>query len=241
MIYMHHHFHIMIYTIRDIMIFAIGVFWYADTSYGVFYYVLQRDTIPLKFEKLSQHIRERTSIEISDTAYHYHDLKQGFHRFFHPWIFTHNWKISFAQTSHADPLLRWLLRGGVLYAESSLSTKELQQQISSISALQKHSGIWRNVPADHPVMKSFYLLESLPTCQGVEWKELHHQDRMLILAAPPGFLNTVSDTPQNNKLCLHNSHPEVFTKVMVNVIMVFLTMDYKNDLVHLPEILKRIR
>jgi hypothetical protein len=99
---------------------------------------------------------------------------------------------------------------------------------------------WMSMPPDHEFMRSFYLLNSLPTCKGRPWKIFSFDGRVVAIAAPYSLLSSLQDQPVKWS-CESNVTYEQQVRIFVNLLMMAFTTDYKRDQIHLPEILKRLR
>ncbi len=140
--------------------------------------------------------------------------------------------------SFTNDLMMWLRRGGFLVLETNLSTNQLQQLTKNLGTAEVTP--WLPLPPDHELMRSFYLIDALPDCQGEIWRGLQFDGRLAILAIPYGFLDSLKDKRLKPN-CGRPMDQEYSTRVFVNLIMVALATDYKKDQIHLPEILKRLR
>lgn len=134
-------------------------------------------------------------------------------------------------------LQRWLLAGGILIADH-LADRGPLVTITNDLVIQ---GIWQDVSLDNELMRSFHLLTSLPSCQGVTFSEFRLENRIAILTVPFSISSLLlADNPDAG--CM-GSMPdrEFFSKLFINILMTALTTDYKKDQIHLPEILKKLR
>jgi hypothetical protein len=124
--------------------------------------------------------------------------------------------------------------------QSELALFQLEKLTSDGFFSTVKSGVWKPIAPDHELMRSFYLLESLPTCQGSGWNEFRYDGRTAILAIPYRLTAILSDQGEVAK-CENIKKSEQLTRVLVNLFMISLATDYKKDQIHLPEILKRLR
>jgi hypothetical protein len=162
---------------------------------------------------LSRMVESRTSIDFRPELKISADLKDV------PWLWLRRGELqSFAKKAE---LHAWLLKGGLLVMESA-------QQLDGLE--------WQDVALGHELMQSYYLLKQLPTCNELPWRVASKADGQIVaLSIPFAFLDAVLDTPP----C--EMKKEDLNRSFVNLLMVALTLDYKKDQIHLPEILKRIR
>lgn len=157
-----------------------------------------------------------------------------------PWLWVHDLSL----VTSADGALRpdvvtWLRRGGFLVIEGAASGVTLARLTTALHASGSEDG-WQPLPPDHEMMRSFYLLDALPACNGEIWRGFHYDGRLAVLAVPYGFLGTLRDHGAP-AACANPPDQERSVRVFVNLIMVALATDYKKDQIHLPEILKRLR
>lgn len=175
----------------------------------------------LTFKQLAQTVSQRTSVSLSPRLRIVSDYSK------HAWLW--------ADTIHAPhKLSQWLKKGGMLI----VSGEPLAFTAKTFPATL---GKWQHVPLDSALMRSFYLLNSLPTCNNKRWQVYMFHQRMAIVAIPYPLLAYLSDPPQQKHPCLDAKDKETHIRVFINLLMVALATDYKKDQVHLPEILKRLR
>ena len=112
----------------------------------------------------------------------------------------------------------------------------------------KSLGYWSYFSLDHPLRKSFFLIEKLPECDQHRWYQYYYDNRTMIIVIPEGMLEAISDNPSGSKCysfldssSFLTSSSQVIVRSMINLIMMLLTSDYKSDQIHLSEILKRMR
>ena len=204
---------------------------------GLWHFVLPAGE-KLRFTKLTRELRERTSLEVQDEVrfFSWQQL-QAPGGWTHPWLFTTSAALIQDQKQHLrSELIPWLRAGGTVVFAGKSSLISLDYMMSQ-NAEQISS--WQKISPDHELMRSFYLLKDLPTCQAGSWQQWRMDQRMALLQAPVGFLKSLSDEA-DPALCPQESQ-ETLVRTMVNIIMAILTTDYKKDQIHLPEILKRIR
>jgi hypothetical protein len=158
-----------------------------------------------------------------------------------PWLWVPDVKTVTGQDGRmrAD-LLLWLRRGGFLIVEAATPDAALTQLTASLGAAGENPAGWQAIPPDHELMRSFYLLDALPSCGGQVWRGFHFDGRLAVLVVPYGFLATLRDGGAGAP-CANPPDSERSVRIFVNLIMVALATDYKKDQIHLPEILKRLR
>lgn len=94
-------------------------------------------------------------------------------------------------------------------------------------------------------MKSYYLLDYLPVCEDRKthtWKGFYFDNRLAAISIPYNYLKMIISfyTESNFSLCRGISQ-QLLNRSFINIMMMVLTTDYKNDQTHLPEILKRLK
>ena len=190
------------------------------------------------FKKLEREVANRTSIDISresEVVVNLDVLEKS------NWIWSASKQEVVNQTGSLDDrIVTWIKRGGLLIIQDSLTRYQLDIMTQESFPFERKSGIWKVIPPDHELMRSFYLLDALPSCQGDVWYEYRYDGRMAILVIPDTILKRLSKS-MNTDTCKGLSDNEKLLRTFVNINMVALTTDYKKDQIHLPEILKRIR
>ena len=101
-----------------------------------------------------------------------------------PWVFVKNSDLIADKSGFLDSRVwGWLKRGGfmILHEPSQLKLKKLlsrqAQQIGVPSKIQA-------IPADHEMMRSFFLLKTLPPCQDNIWQGFRFDGRLASLIVP---------------------------------------------------------
>ena len=193
------------------------------------------------FAALAREVALRTSIEMDVKPNIYPQLSPEATA--EPWLWTDNLQGITTKSGVLQPeLALWLKRGGLLVIEAPWQPSQLEIMVSRLDPGAGASGanIWRPLPPDHELMRSFYLLDALPSCNGEIWRGYQFDGRLAILAVPYGFLQSLRD--QSVPItCANPPDQERSARIFVNMIMVALATDYKRDQIHLPEILKRLR
>jgi hypothetical protein len=142
----------------------------------------------------------------------------------------------------------WLRRGGLLVIEGVSDKARLDALFSKEFPVD---GGWQPVPTDHELMRSFYLLDALPSCGSSIWHQFSFDGRVAAVALPVRLTKSLQDgggsaCPGEPASSMQGGgraaqSMEMQHRAFVNLLMVALTTDYKKDQVHLPEILKRLR
>lgn len=193
----------------------------------------------LTAHRLAREVESRTSIDLKPTLVV--NAKVDVNALREPWLWVRSINsITNGQGQLQKPVLDWVQRGGFLVIEDSGHEATLQKLVAEGFPVLRQQEGWRPIPPDHELMRSFHLLDSLPSCPGQVWRGYHFDERLAILTVPQGFLDSILDR-QKPIPCLATQDYERNTRVFVNVLMVALTTDYKKDQIHLPEILKRLR
>jgi hypothetical protein len=194
---------------------------------------------PLGMKDFSRSLESRTSLSLDSNARVYPKLSGQALR--EPWLFVANPALILGANGAFSPALEgWIRKGGILVLQTDSPIFQLEKFTSEgfVSTIKK--GQWRPIAPDHELMRSFYLLDSLPGCEGMSWQEFRYDGRTSIIAIPFNLSTALSDSPEP-PLCDALKDKERLTRVLVNLFMVSLATDYKKDQIHLPEILKRLR
>ena len=179
-----------------------------------------------QFTILAREVEQRTSITLASEAI----VKQTKQLWIQPWLWVSD--LNFAQPRD---LATWLKRGGMLIVEANNPT------VVNKGLLSSEVGVWqKTIPLDHQLMRSFYLLDNLPSCHGNKWQGMTIGGRLAIVYIPYSLSGFLQDKGQP-LTCLKTTTKEEQTRIFINLLMVALATDYKKDQVHLPEILKRLR
>ncbi|MEI8027330.1 MAG: DUF4159 domain-containing protein [Pseudomonadota bacterium] len=194
---------------------------------------------PLNMQDFSKSLESRTSLSLETNARIYPKLTATALR--EPWLFVNDPASLLGPSGAFLPELEgWIRKGGILILQADIPLFQLEKFTSEgfVSTVKK--GSWRPIAPDHELMRSFYLLDSLPACEGSTWQEYRYDGRTAILAIPFRLSSILSNTPEPAPCPVLNDR-ERLTRVLVNLFMVSLATDYKKDQIHLPEILKRLR
>ncbi|MEI6399752.1 MAG: DUF4159 domain-containing protein, partial [Pseudomonadota bacterium] len=143
-----------------------------------------------------------------------------------------------ALIAQREAFATWIRRGGFIVLLGHLDpqmAKKLEELIAGNSPLH-----WTPIPPDHELMRSFYLLDSLPSCNGEGWRGFQLDNRLAVISAPFDILAALEDR-HSPGTCTEKIDNERAIRVFVNLVMVAMATDYKKDQIHLPEILKRLR
>ncbi len=205
------------------------------------------------FTRLSREVASRTSITLAKKAKNFAtsaaipDV---------PWIWVDGVTLIAGSRGQLKPQFgNWMRRGGFLVIEGIADKTKLD---ALFAREFPGDGAWQPVPTDHELMRSFYLLDSLPSCDGAIWHQFSFDGRVAAVAIPGRLTRSLQDsggsacpgeTPQSpgSRGSGQGSSQgmvqvlEMQHRAFVNLLMVALTTDYKKDQVHLPEILKRLR
>lgn len=188
---------------------------------------------------LDLEVTSRTSLKIGKEPIQFNSFNDRLLE--EPWM----WAGTIDSVSNRDGTIKekigkWLKRGGFLVIQNSSGPEELLKLTKSGFDYQKIPAQWTPIPPDHELMRSFYLLDALPTCNGKLWHGFMFDDRLAILAIPYGFLSSLLN-PQIKIQCTEPPGRERNLRIFVNTLMVALTTDYKKDQIHMREILKRLQ
>ena len=194
----------------------------------------------MTFKRLGQEVSGRTSIELLPKPQGFESLSQRL--LSEPWLWIKGVDGLVDKSGGMTPtLIRWLKRGGFILIESSGNDDPVWDRFAAPLARGSFRSLgWSTVPQDHELMRSFYLLPTLPSCNGQLWRWFGIDGRLAMLQVPYHFSAFLQDQPHKAP-CDNLSQSETQVRVFVNLMMVALTTDYKRDQIHLPEILKRLR
>lgn len=193
----------------------------------------------LSLQNLAKDVGYRTSLSFDKEIKVYNSLDEKI--FLEPWIWTSNFaKIRGSFQSIDFRVANWIKRGGFLVIENAPELSELQKLTKDAFSGTSSQGYWTAIPPDHEIMRSFYLLDSLPACDQRVWLGYMFDQRIAMLAIPYSLLNSLSDQPPS-QTCMEATAKERGVRVFVNLLMVALATDYKKDQIHMREILKRLR
>ena len=181
------------------------------------------------FTRLAHEVQKRTSLELAQTL----NLRDSSNFNTAPWL----WVRDLAFVSNDIAIAQWIRKGGTLVVEGGTA-----QTLTAFTerTFGAHTGVWQNIPLDHELMRSFYLLDALPVCNEQRWRGFTFAGRLAIVIIPHRLLAYVRDKGEAVP-CLQQTGKEMVTRIFINLLMVALAGDYKKDQVHLPEILKRLR
>ena len=198
-----------------------------------------RDTSNVMFQSLAREVSSRTSLELSAKPDFFGNFDDAAAE--RPWI----WTSAAAKLAGSDGQISmtarlWLKRGGLLILDGTQSDDALDKLFEPLMrGTVKPSG-WMAMPPDHEFMRSFYLLNSLPTCRGKSWRIFSFDGRVTAIAVPYSLLSSLQDQPAKWS-CEGQVAYEQQVRIFINLMMTAFTTDYKRDQIHLPEILKRLR
>ena len=194
----------------------------------------------LTVPSLAGEVRRRTSIDMKDTVTYYNNIELLTRS--EAWTWVKNTDMLLNQKKKLDQrMVQWIKRGGLLVIEEAKSFIDLQKMTQGQFQESKNRGRWNVIPVDHALMRSFYLLKSLPTCFKEEvWYGFYFDKRLAILTSPLSFLSML-ETNKKPSNCQEEISKETLSRVFINIIMVALTTDYKTDQKrYIPEIRKRL-
>ncbi len=191
----------------------------------------------LSFEKLAEEVESRTSVELDKkiSNLNFSQIKDG-------WFWIKD--LQSIKSLDKNQFLTWLRKGGFIVIENytEISNQAIHQLNQSFAnGLYRDGEGWSIIPPDHELMRSFYLLDGLPSCADQMWYGLTIDQRLAGIALPFNFLERMSDQTRQKSDSCKNMNWEKGTRTFVNLLMVVLTTDYKMEQIHLPEILKRLR
>jgi hypothetical protein len=191
-----------------------------------------------KFDRIAREVVSRTSIDYAQDIKMFPAVNDEL--LTQPWMWVEDVQTLTVPGGELRPaIVSWLKKGGFLIISYGGGKAPLEKLTAKLLQNQKRENLWKVIPPDHELMRSFHLLDALPTCDNGSWLGFHYDDRLAILAVPTHFLDSIADTPRKTPCSSVTFEQSV--RIYINILMVALTTDYKNDQVHLPEILKRLR
>lgn len=225
--------------------------WLASPAYAKVELNLLAYPAPVsRFNTLASELAHRTSLELAPLPLSEPGLSNGASNearmsaaLAEPWLWVRQLQSVTSSNGQLRPdMLLWLRRGGLLVVEAPVTEEALTRLTTALvpSVASEGPRGWQAIPPDHELMRSFYLLDALPSCGGMVWRGFHFDGRLAILVVPYSFLATIKDAPETVP-CSNPPDTERSVRIFVNLVMVALATDYKKDQIHLPEILKRLR
>ena len=188
---------------------------------------------------LELEVSSRTSLKISKSPIQFASFNEKLLE--EPWLWVESINSIKDPNGHLNEKLgKWLRRGGLLVIQNSSNLAELETLTKKGFDYQKLPSRWSPIPPDHELMRSFYLLDALPTCNGGLWHGFMFDDRLAILAVPYKLLSNLIDRRVRAQ-CSEPPTRERNLRIFINTLMVALTTDYKKDQIHMREILKRLQ
>lgn len=182
-------------------------------------------------------IDERTSIGRPDSKILYQASLQT-SRLKQPWFISKNDKLLMSGSRFKNNFWEWLVRGGFAVAVSNMDEDELAKSVAAFrSPLTRIE--WKVLDSTSEASKSFYLIKSLPACKKSYWQGLYINQRLALILVPYDIVGHISRG--GAAAPCREITKEDSVRAMINAIVVAFTTDYKNDQIHLPAILKRIR
>ena len=191
------------------------------------------------FQTLSREVASRTSLELSPRPQLFRQFDESSAS--SPWIWVSKASLLADKTGHIlDAGRLWLKRGGMVVFDGPQLPGVLEKLLEPLMVGTVRPTGWMAMPADHEFMRSFYLLNSLPTCRGRIWRIFSFDGRVVAIESPYSSLRLLQDNPTAWS-CEGQVSYEQHVRIFVNLMMTAFTTDYKKDQIHLPEILKRLR
>lgn len=221
----------------EVLTLVLGVILYSQNVFArVEFNLVGYRSADFSITNLAREVSQRTSIELTTRPSAFPKVTDQ--ALLDPWLWVRDLSLVTDASGQLLPAVAfWMKRGGFLVIESPTPSPQLSRLTQDVIG---RDGKWLPLPPDHELMRSFYLLDALPDCNGEIWRGFSFDGRLAILSVPYGFLETLLDkaTPST---CAHPPDQERAARIFVNLTMVALATDYKKDQIHLPEILKRLR
>lgn len=245
-----------ILTLLVTMILALLVESFVHLKQKVIYFLLFF-LVPLVSQKsfgaidLTYYKPEKNLLEVSKIAFALSDVTSSFLNerikafsriedtlFEEPWIWINGSFLSdFDKNKETfKKLIVWIQQGGILIVEGKKQEEIFKKIEKHMSLIEKSS--WQNVPLEHELLRSFFLLKSLPACDSDGWQILEYEKRIAAIHIPFELLKALNSSEPRKNTCFFGE--ERLAQSFINIVMVALTLDYKKDQIHLDEILKRL-
>lgn len=190
------------------------------------------------FSGLFKEVSNRTSIDVSSTSEKTINSLDSIDQSY--WLWTKGTsRITNERGEFSKKISFWIKKGGFLVIQGKYSKYQLDILTSGDFSLERKEGVWKAVAPDHELLRSFYLLDSLPSCQNELWYEFRYDGRTSVVVIPDEFAGALADN--SSVTCAAFQQKEQLVRTFINISMVALTTDYKKDQIHIPEILKRLR
>ncbi len=216
-----------------VYLFVVGAFGFEPmlAHAGVQVTVLTQEKFDIGFEQVGRDLSQRTSVDLNPKPSIITQFRPDL--IAEPIVFITSPQFLFNPQKLDGEFLRWLKRGGFFLG--FFNSEKLEAGL-------KDAGFKVGIFAqDHELMRSFYLLNRLPTCGQGTWRSIEIDQRLVGIEAPTIFLTALNDKNTKPLECAGKISKEELTRVFINVLMVVLATDYKKDQIHLPEILKRLK
>jgi len=196
---------------------------------------------PYSWGNAAREVARRTSIDLAPNPKSFASFDKSAME--QPWLWVRDVrKITGPQGRLLPEVQRWVKRGGFMVIEDAADTNALQQMVDIVGLRDMGATQWQIIPPDHEMMRSFHLLDALPSCGTKFWQGLQFDGRLAMVAIPYRFLDVVADhRAATTGGCAAIQDNEKAIRALINMLMVVLATDYKRDQIHLPEILKRLR
>lgn len=191
------------------------------------------------FDSTLKEVVLRTSVPIS-TKVEYHAKTPEFLKEPWYWLRSEDYLLN-AKGALKDSWVYWLKKGGFLIVQNG-DLESLSRWTEEAFGESRTNSSWGPIPPDHELMRSFYLVEALPSCFEKIWNGYTYDGRLAILSIPFDFLEriTMNEGALPIGSCDIKRSSELKTRLFINVLMAVLATDYKRDQIHMKEILKRL-
>lgn len=212
-----------------------------NASVSIVLYEDQKASV--SYEHLSRIVSNRTSLEMNSKVIQSKDINFLTNQ---AWIWTTSERILDKKRRLKASLVYWIKRGGFMVIQNA-NIRQLDQLTVDWPSVKNSRGgkinrspKWVAISPDHELMRSFYLLESLPMCDENLWYGLQFDGRIAAIAIPFDLLNSMN-AKYESQVCGKTIKWEQRVRIFINILMVVLTTDYKKDQIHMKSILKRLR
>ena len=198
-------------------------------------------------QKLSSEVERRTSIDL-DANFHIVDLGSGKLVKYPILVSVYEDEFLFDESRNLKNLSVHLKRGAIWLIDfrgdpGAASMKKLERLLSKIYPAHKLEEIRKK----HVLFSSFYLLDRAYglNLEPFYWRAVEYGGRFNVLVSLNGAFAALARDPFGNYVYPVSSglphQREMVIRTLINFVMYCLCLDYKNDQVHVPFILKRRR
>ena len=146
------------------------------SAFAIVELVAVRQAQDWHFTRLAQEVQKRTSLTLAPTL----AGRDGRNFSAAPWLWVRN--LSFVADDIS--IAQWIRKGGMLVVEGGAAATLTAFTVRTFGA---GTGEWQNIPLEHELMRSFYLLDALPVCNQRRWRGFTFADPLSNCRHAPSF------------------------------------------------------